>query len=86
MARPVVHGLRNEYQDRLNFVILDFGRGDERELATLLGVGRHPAYAVVPPDSPPEGALLRQFGPLTDRALRALLAEAIGRFPAAGGG
>ncbi len=80
-----MNGLRNEYQDRVNFVILDFDRGNELDLAKSLGVGRHPAYAVVPPDSPPDDALLRQFGPLNDRALRTLLAEVIGRFPAAEG-
>ena len=76
-----MHGLRNEYQDRINFVILDFALEDELDLARSLGVGRHPAYAVVPPDSPPDDADLRQFGALSERQLRALLAEVIDRFP-----
>ena len=71
-----MHGLRNEYQDRINFVILDFDNRDERELARTLGVGRHPAYAVVAPDS---GESLSQlFGPLPGARLRAVLDEAIG--------
>ena len=71
-----MHGLRNEYQDRINFVILDFDNGAERELARALGVGRHPSYAVVAPDS---GESLSQlFGPLPEPRLRAVLDEAIG--------
>lgn len=80
-----MHGLRNEYQDRVNFVILDFALEDELELAKWLGVGRHPAYAVVPPDSPPDDADLRQFGPLTERQLRSLLDEVDRRFPSGQG-
>ena len=76
-----MHGLRNEYQDRVNFVILDFALEDELDLAKWMGVGRHPSYAVVPPDSPPDDADLRQFGPLTERQLRSLLDEVIDRFP-----
>ena len=80
-----MHGLRNEYQDRVNFVILDFDRDDERDLASAMGVGRHPAYAVVPPASPPGDALLQRFGPLTEDHLRALLVEVAELFPTEGG-
>ena len=70
-----MHGLRGEYQDRVNFVILDFDIKAERELATELGVGRHPAFALVAPDS--AEALSTSFGPQREQALRELLDGAI---------
>ncbi len=77
-----MHGLRSEYQDRVNFVILDYDEGDERGLAGDMKVARHPAYAVVPPSSPPGDAVLQRFGPQTDDRLRELLDEVVARFPA----
>ncbi len=70
-----MHGLREEYQDRINFVILDFDIGAERDLARELGVGRHPSFAMVAPDA---GDVLKTtFGPLREVALRELLDDAI---------
>jgi hypothetical protein len=78
MARPVVHGLRNEYQDRVNFVILDYDEGDELGLARDLGVAQHPAYALVAPDS--DDVVSRVFGPQRENDLRSLLDGLIARF------
>ena len=70
-----MHGLREEYQDRINFVVLDFDVRAERDLARELGVGRHPSFAVVTSDA---GDVLKTtFGPLREVALRELLDEAI---------
>ena len=71
MARPVVHGLRAEYQDRVNFVILDYDIGDDLALARDLGVARHPAYGLVAPDS--DEVTARLFGPQAEDALRGAL-------------
>ena len=71
-----MHGLRHEYQDRVNFVILDFDLDADRSLAADLGVARHPAYGVVAPDSAEVTA--RAFGPQTEAALRGLLDDAAG--------
>ena len=70
-----MHGLRGEYQDRVNFVILDFDISAEKELARELGVGRHPAFALVAPDS--ADSLTTSFGPQPEQALRELLDGAI---------
>lgn len=70
-----MHGLREEYQDRVNFVILDFDESAQRDLARELGVGRHPSFAVVTPDA--SDVLRTTFGPLREVALRELLDEAI---------
>ncbi len=80
-----MHGLRSEYQDRVNFVILDFDERDERDLAGEMKVARHPAYAVVPPNSPPGEAVLQRFGPQPEEELRALLEEVVVRFPVESG-
>jgi thioredoxin-like negative regulator of GroEL len=71
LARPVVNGLRHEYQDRINFVVLDFDRADDLALAKRLGVGDHPAFAVVEPGT---GSVVeRRFGPQPESAFRAWL-------------
>ena len=70
-----MHGLRAEYQDRVNFVILDFDVGAERALATQLGVGFHPSFALVAPDS--AEALTTSFGPQREQTLRELLDGAV---------
>jgi hypothetical protein len=69
-----VHGLRPEYQDRINFVILDYDSREDRSLASSLGVARHPAYAVLAPDHEVDR---RIFGPQVEDALREVLDEAI---------
>jgi thioredoxin-like negative regulator of GroEL len=65
-----VHGLREQYQDSINFVILDWDVREENDLAEDLGVRRHPAIGFVSP----EGEVVRRmFGPQQE----AVLAEAI---------
>lgn len=81
-----MHGLRSEYQNRVNFVILDFDQDDELSLARSMKVGRHPAYAVVPPNSPPGDAAQQIFGPQPEEQLRALLTDMVERFPVESGG
>ena len=56
-----MHGLRNEYQDRVNFVILDYDDPADHALALNLGIARHPAYGLVAPDS--DEVVHRLFGP-----------------------
>ncbi|MDA0269868.1 MAG: hypothetical protein O2798_00145 [Chloroflexi bacterium] len=55
----------------MNFVLLDYDRNDDRSLAQRLGVGQHPAFAVVAPDS--DNVTQRLFGPQTDANLREVL-------------
>ncbi len=71
MARPVVHGLRAEYQDQLNFVILDYDIDEDLDLARALGAARHPAYALIEADSDEVVATI--FGPQPKDALRSIL-------------
>ncbi len=70
-----MHGLRNEYQDRVNFVILDYDDPDELALARDLGIAQHPAYGFVAPDS--NEVVNRIFGPQPGPALRSLLDDFI---------
>ena len=70
-----MHGLRNEYQDRVNFVILDYDDPADLALASDLGVARHPAYGLVAPDS--NEVVSRIFGPQPEPALRNLLDDLI---------
>ncbi len=65
-----MYGLREQYQDRINFVILDWDINEENDLAEDLGVRRHPAIGFVSPD----GEVVRRlFGPQQE----AVLIEAI---------
>ena len=65
-----MYGLREQYQDRINFVILDWDINDQNDLAEDLGVRRHPAFGLVSPD----GEVVRRlFGPQQE----AVLIEAI---------
>jgi thioredoxin-like negative regulator of GroEL len=73
-----VHGLRSEYQDRVNFVILDFDDRADRGLASRLDAARHPAYAVVAPDS--DEVVERRFGPQPETALREWLDAVVARY------
>ena len=66
-----MHGLRPEYQERVNFVILDYDRTEDAELADRLGVLAHPAFAVVAPDS--DEVSDRLYGPLGEEKLREVL-------------
>ena len=64
-----MNGLRHEYQDRINFVVLDFDRQDDRALARRLGIDDHPAYAIVEPGS--DRGRERRYGPMPDVIMRA---------------
>ena len=68
-----MHAARPEYQDRVNFVVLDYNADPDYELAERLGVARHPAFAVLPPDS--DKPAKRIAGPLPPDDLRVLLDE-----------
>lgn len=79
MTRPVVSGLRPQYQDRVNFVILDYDLPADTALAKQLGVHAHPAFAVIDAD----GKLVveRFFGPQQEKQLRERLDAALARPP-----
>lgn len=76
----MVHGFRAEYQDRLNFVILDFDLDDDISFAEEMGVAQHPAYAIVEPNGGPDAVVQRIFGPQTIDGLRSVIEDAIARF------
>jgi hypothetical protein len=72
-----VHGLRTEYQDRVNFVILDYDVPAERALARSLGIEAHPAFATLTPGNERDARVRqRAFGPLAEDRLRRLLEDA----------
>ena len=66
-----MHGLRSEYQDRVNFVILDYDIREDRALAERLGVASHPAYATVTVGA--GEVATRFFGPAPEDKLREVL-------------
>ncbi len=68
-----MHGLRPEYQDEVNFVILDYDINEQRAFAAEMAAARHPAFTVIPPNGRPEDATDRRFGPLNDEHMRELL-------------
>ena len=76
-ARPVVHGLRMEYQDRINFVILDYMIAEQREFASIMSVAGHPAFAVIDVSQGPEDARNQTFGFQDESKLRSILEELI---------
>ncbi len=70
-------GLRPQYQDRINFVILDYDLAADAALAKKLGVHAHPAFAVLEADG---GRVVKRFfGPQQERELRAHLEAALAR-------
>ena len=75
-----MHGLRPEYQDRINFVILDYDVHEEFEFARQMGIANHPAFGVIPPDSGPEQIGRRVFGAQSNTRLRELLDRAIAKY------
>jgi hypothetical protein len=75
-----VYGLRPEYQDRVNFVILDVDLPEERSLAQEMGAIGQPFYAVIPPGAGPDQATQLRFGPLPEPRLRELLDGAVAAY------
>ena len=73
-----MHGLRNEYQDRVNFVILDYDERNERALAERLRAGSHPAYALVTPGA--AEVVSSFFGPAPEGKLREILDALIAEY------
>ena len=73
-----MHGLRAEYQDRANFVILDVDDDEDGRLARLLGYRGTPAYLLIAPDS--AEVVSRIFGPQRERQLRGVLDSLIARY------
>lgn len=78
-----MHGLRTEYQDRVNFVILDYDLEADLDLARELEIPSHPAFTIVPPNSRPYDHIVHIFGPLNEKDLRELLDDAIAQFVSA---
>lgn len=70
-------GLRPQYQDRINFVVLDYDLAADAALAKKLGVHAHPAFAILEPDS--DRVVTKFFGPQQEPDLRARLDAALGR-------
>ena len=46
-----MNGLRIEYQDRVNFVILDWDIGEDHAYGKSLGMVYHPNFLSIAPDS-----------------------------------
>jgi hypothetical protein len=68
-----VHGLRPDYQDEVNFVVLDYDIKEQRAFAAEMAAARHPAFAVIPPNSGPDAATDLHFGPFNEDGLREFL-------------
>jgi len=75
LVRPVLQELRPEYQDRVNFVILDYDTSQDASLARDLGVWAHPGFGTIAPDS--NEVLNRYFGPLPEPRLREILDDLV---------
>ena len=75
-----MHGLRPEYQDRINFVILDFDVRAEVEFAAEMGIAAHPAFGLIPPDGGPDDNTAHIFGPMSKTKLRELLDGALAEY------
>lgn len=75
-----MHGLRPEYQDRINFVILDYDSEEELELARELEIAAHPAFTIIPPNGAPGDHVEHIFGPLSEEQLRKLIDGALARY------
>ena len=73
-----MHGLRAEYQDRVNFVVLDVDDRDDGRLARVLGYSGTPAYLLVAPDS--AEVIARVFGVQREPKLRGMLDALIARY------
>jgi hypothetical protein len=73
-----VNGLRHEYQDRINFVVLDYDRRDDRALARRLGIDDHPAYAVI--DRNGGEVRERRYGRMPDVIMRAWMRTLVRRY------
>jgi thioredoxin-like negative regulator of GroEL len=63
-----VSRLRPQYQDRINFVILDYDLPADKALSKSLGVHAHPAFAVI--DANGSRVVERFFGPQQEQQLR----------------
>ena len=46
-----MNGLRLEFQDRVNFVMLDLDLGADRVLARSIGLAGHPNFGALAPNS-----------------------------------
>ena len=77
LTRPVVHGLRPDYQSNVNFVVLDFDIKTQHDLAVEMGAARHPAFAVIPPNADPNDVAERRFGAINIEELQALLEDIV---------
>ena len=72
---PVVHGLENEYRDRMNFVYLDVDDPANREFMQTLGRRAQPEFYLL--DA--EGNVLKQwFGIVPEEDFELAFAEALG--------
>lgn len=75
-----MHGLRPEYQDEVNFVILDYDISEQREFAAEMAAARHPAFVVIPPNGAPGDATERRFGPFNGEGFRDYLDAAVATY------
>ena len=73
-----MHGLRTEYQDQVNFVVLDVDDREDDRLARALGYSGTPAYLLIAPDS--AEVIARVFGVQREPKLRGMLDALIARY------
>ena len=72
-----MHGLREQYQDDINFVILDWDIDEENDLAADLGLRGHPVIGLYSPDGE---TVKRLFGPQQESALAQEIDAVIAEF------
>jgi hypothetical protein len=75
-----VHGFRPDYQDEVNFVILDYDIKEQRAFASEMAAARHPAFTVIPPNGSPDDATDRRFGPISNEHMQILLDELVATY------
>lgn len=65
--------LRLEFQDRVNFVLLDLEKRDEAALARSLGLGGHPNFGTLKPNS--DDRVDAYFTAPTEAVLRGMIED-----------
>ena len=72
-----MHGLREQYQDDINFVILDWDIDEENDFAAELGLRGHPVIGFYAPDGE---TVKRVFGPQQEDVLVDLIDEVVANY------
>jgi hypothetical protein len=68
--RPIVNGLKEQFDADVEFVYINAGAGEGKEIFDHLSLGGHPAFVVFSTD---QQETFRAFGPVGETELRAAI-------------